>query len=937
MNIQGLTQAKFNLIDRYFLAQSDIFFAAETWHIDTDFFKHHRYHLCTSLIDTQHHSGCFRKQGGITAFSRNPQLFTILSVTEYSITLSYKNITISALYLPPKLSPQSVIQLLLSLPESQILIGDINIRYGSTFNDTVSTNTQRRLALDQFLIERSYQHTIPINGYTRTDHCFCRNIDLKWELKDKERFIHSDHYRMEIDIREDTNTPKPSSIRFNLKNLECPRKTNMLIQLCNHLLLHSEPSRTSLLSTIPTTPTEATAIVSQVYDIINHDIVQACTSVLGTYTPKFKPQHRSPTTIHEFKQYTKPANIPLLDSTESVTNHFTCHYQSLPPPHPVHFPHTNTQPHYHRFFRSKKIVTFLEQYDKSKACGADGLHSRILLHLMESNLSKAMEDLFIKCMDTGATPSQWNQSVTYPLAKTAQASTIQDFRPIALTPMFRRCFESLLLRMIQKDPLLSPYFELNFGQGGFVKSQSCPLLILTATELHHRGYNNSIYIDLKAAYDRVNLELLMADLERRHVPIFIYHLIQSLLFNCSTRVIVNQEITSTILQHTGLFQGSILAPLLWNIYIDDLATQLNGIQPNAFPLALLYADDIRILFKNSASQFDIQMYLDWISSWCHRKNMKAGINKCMYIGQHNWNIYLQDQPIPHGSNYKYLGIECDSNGINFGDFYARTEKKATNFLNSIISFKFPPMLKTGIIKSFLCPIFEYCLPLFWAAASTGRADLKLLDGIHKVIQKSVNWIFDRDCFTITMASMSGILLPEDRLLFLAASFHQQITNSPPNSVISHLLTLYPLPAANSMLCSFNRNPLVLQYRQQRPQTTFGTFLNNYKLTRLQNYGTLASYITTSGRTAGGTDRVFTIENSHLRHVAISFRLNRLYYMGSCNLCLRRFTRSCLNHPELNLTPQPSQPAHIHQLDHLLNIGNLDLFFTTLTNLCTLKD
>ena len=158
-------------------------------------------------------------------------------------------------------------------------------------------------------------------------------------------------------------------------------------------------------------------------------------------------------------------------------------------------------------------------------------------------------------------------------------------------------------------------------------------------DLHKMGRKAIAFIDLKAAYDRVPVARIISILEKRKTPGKIISLIFHLFFNCSSDVVVNQEKSSGFDKECGLFQGSLLSPLLFNIFIDELAQKLTAECENwkteatrgdlLAPFFLFYADDIQL---NGRTLSEIQKLLDILGTWCKDNNMLPGFKKCQWIG-----------------------------------------------------------------------------------------------------------------------------------------------------------------------------------------------------------------------------------------------------------------------------------------------------------------
>ena len=132
---------------------------------------------------------------------------------------------------------------------------------------------------------------------------------------------------------------------------------------------------------------------------------------------------------------------------------------------------------------------------------------------------------------------------------------------------------------------------------------------------------------------------------------------------CSTLIVNNRRLPQKIKRVHGVFQGSILSPFLFNIFIDPLATLLNSESPLT-PEALFYADDIVL----KAKSFERMRVLVWLCEmWAMQNGMRWGIKKCGTVGSKNV-FYLNGEMIPSVSRYKYLGAPHGRQGIDWSEF-----------------------------------------------------------------------------------------------------------------------------------------------------------------------------------------------------------------------------------------------------------------------------
>lgn len=895
-NLQGMSSYKLNQITNHYLPTCDLFFAAETWHLDRQQVIAHPLTVAYTPLDQQFNSRSnTRAQGGLACLSRYE--CTTLQITPFSITVKTRNaLVVTALYLPPSLKADYISTLLRNLPKSDVIVGDINVRFGSKFND-ISTNPQRRVIMMDFFEQHGYQHPTPSTGTTTTDHVFHNGKVQSWHITE-DNIVASDHKLMTLQM---DNNPPPAiernttSTRYYISKLKDNRVRNQLTIHFNNLA----------------------ANYTNTYDDIIRIIQQTAMDVLGSYTPSSTP----PTTIsyrHIKKHLNNNKQNILISTNEAVIQHFKGIYQTLDPPTRDQIDCANDT-EFEKYFSANHISDFFNRYPKQRSPGHDGLHARILDALLESRLPTMLEECFIKIIRTGIIPESWKLSSTFPLAKSSTSTSIEEFRPVALTVMNRRCFEALTLRAINGMESCRTLRTFNYAQTGFVAKHGCIQSLLIGQEIHDRGFSTSVYIDLEKAYDRVNLNLLTADLYRRHTPPVLIRLIQDLFMGCKTRVVVNGKLTDTISLHTGLFQGSILSPFLWNVYMDDLANALNGpLRP--FPRAIFFADDIRLFFKRSEVHL-IQAQLDMISNWCTAKNMKPSNAKCGVSSQMDINVTINNGPIPQVELYKYLGIEHNIHGIDFDSYYTRIIAKTTRLIHLLDSIKFPLLLRLKVAKTMVLPILEYGLPLYWgylerqALCHRSRHGQTNIAALDQVLQVLLAWVFNKDNTCKTMYSMAGILLIKDRMEMLATSFCNHLQQVPTTSLYFQLSGLLSMPSINSVTSQFKFRNTMYQKFQKQDKSIY-TYLKQFKLDRLSSYGTLASYI--NGRSPGGTDRVLFISNPQDRYLAIQFRLNRLFHQGTCLTCHLGFTRRCLAHGS-------REPVHATELDSLLDTGQIEEF------------
>eukprot|EP00123_Amoebidium_parasiticum_P019158 comp24345_c0_seq3/m.46428 comp24345_c0_seq3/g.46428 ORF comp24345_c0_seq3/g.46428 comp24345_c0_seq3/m.46428 type:complete len:204 (-) comp24345_c0_seq3:221-832(-) len=193
--------------------------------------------------------------------------------------------------------------------------------------------------------------------------------------------------------------------------------------------------------------------------------------------------------------------------------------------------------------------------------------------------------------------------MVFPIKKMVARGPIHEFRPITLTSVFRRLFESGLLQAFSHNPTLKQASQLSPLQAAFRNRHSCYDQILTLHNATQGDPEHLVFIDFKNAYDTVDLPRLWAKLTTRGVPSQMGRLLEAMFtFTCG-RAVVNGRLSPGFTRTRGVLQGSLLSPLLFNLYIDDLAdalsaAQIDGGLPSKAPPALFFADDIVLVIRS---------------------------------------------------------------------------------------------------------------------------------------------------------------------------------------------------------------------------------------------------------------------------------------------------------------------------------------------------
>jgi hypothetical protein len=478
------------------------------------------------------------------------------------------------------------------------------------------------------------------------------------------------------------------------------------------------------------------------------------------------------------------------------------------------------------------------------------------------------------------------------LIKSIDQPYVQKSRPVSLTNILRRIFEKLVLKRISNEP----WAILHPNQAGFRVGWSTTTQILINDELSRTGYPISVYLDLKAAFDTVDHNYLIQVLLKRKCPDNIIWLIHSLMMqDCRSFISVNHSSsTESIVRSRGLFQGSILSPILFNMVIDELAHDICLHRPEV--KLLLFADDIA-LKANDWSQ--MQAALDICLSWSKKAHLEWGIPKCGLVSK---DIPLQtlniEQDLPIVKSYKYLGIPMKYNGIDWTSYLDHTIKKFHNLIKATQMKKMEWTYAHRIIiyQTFIRPTLEYCLPILskWLKKQGKDANTawKSLNDCHV---NGMEWIFDRRRPIHVLESLAGLGSLAFRIEQLEASLRFHLDQIHQANPLKAYLENYTLSTnKNSIISIIKKSQLHSQWLKYKKEEKFPvkykTWLKKEKLQSIQeSSGILQHYIRNRCRNKSGMDMALK-QGFTTSKIIVSWRCNTCFLNATCPTCFEPFTR-----------------------------------------------
>lgn len=484
------------------------------------------------------------------------------------------------------------------------------------------------------------------------------------------------------------------------------------------------------------------------------------------------------------------------------------------------------------YFSENDVYKVLRALDSNKGAGPDSLPPSFI-KLTAGALCVPLKIIYNKCMQEGIFPDLWKTAHITPVFKSGDRDNIENYRPISILSTLAKVFERLV--HAQLYPLV--HNDILQEQHGFVQQKSTTTnLLLYATYLFESMDNgvqvDAVYTDFRKAFDKVDHEILLKKLAFNGVRGNLLRWFASYIINRSQRVVVRGFESDTFITSSGVPQGSILGPLLFIIFINDINQCFKHCK------FLLYADDLKLYLsvRDLSDCHDLQSDLNRLSEYCVLNKLRFNLTKCNTITiTKNKNIikqqyFLNGTQLNRVNHVRDLGIIIDSRlhlDQHVNNIVNNAFKMYGFVMRSTKDFKKPSTL-IYLYTSLIRPQLEYALQI-WNPIYNKYVDQ--IENVQRRYLRSLHYKFSHSYLSYSeLLDKYKLMSLASRRKLLSTMSLYNICNS--NINCPQLLSNIDFLVPNRVSLRNTRTPRLFKLKKCR--TTAGKRAPLYQMTQTYN-------------------------------------------------------------------------------------------------------
>jgi len=399
-----------------------------------------------------------------------------------------------------------------------------------------------------------------------------------------------------------------------------------------------------------------------------------------------------------------------------------------------------------------EIANIVNNFKSNKSPGFDDIRPSVVKNIIQT-IAQPLADIFNLSLSTGIFPDNMKTAKVVPIFKCDNKRLVNNYRPISVLPVFSKILEKIMYNRLISFMEKNKYLTDN--QYGFRANYSTSMALIElidriTEEMDDKKFSLGIFIDLSKAFDTVNHKILLEKLHLYGIRGNAFDWFSNYLSNRHQFVQLSNTKSTTLPINCGVPQGSILGPLLFIIYINDIT----NVSKLAIPI--MFADDTNLFFSDCNLTNLVNMAndeLDKISLWFKLNKLSLNVKKTNFIlfrshnSPHHLNIDLNidikidNMKIEQVHSTKFLGVIINQT-LSWKEHIYLIKQKINKNVGIIrkISKSVPQSVLLSLYHTLIHPYLAYC-NIVWAIDRTTFLD-KLFVSQKKAIRLIANSKFN---------------------------------------------------------------------------------------------------------------------------------------------------------------------------------------------------
>lgn len=328
-------------------------------------------------------------------------------------------------------------------------------------------------------------------------------------------------------------------------------------------------------------------------------------------------------------------------------------------------------------FTADEVEAVIKGLNKNKVSSPDGIPMMFFMQLSVS-LKLPLSISLNKSIKAMRFPSDWNVSFVSPIFKDGDKGDVVNYRPVSILCAVSKIFERLVFNKLF-DAVKG---NIHHSQHGFYRKRSAltnlvEYISTVADAIVKGGQVDTVNTDFAKAFDKVDHTILLSKLSNFGMSPGMINWFSSYLRDRTQVVVIGGYKSDEFVPKSGVPQGSILGPLLFIMFINDLLTSLSGCSG--------FADDLK-LFRSISTSYDCQLLQDdlgTVADWCRRNIKKYAIMSLSHSRDKIMFPYTIDGVVLEKvSSKKYLGVVIDDK-LSFNEHIDQMVRKSFKMLGFI--------------------------------------------------------------------------------------------------------------------------------------------------------------------------------------------------------------------------------------------------------------